>query len=152
MDSLQFLLKDVRQDITENHLQLKAITQDISACTGPVSELHSLNSAGRSKIAALRKLIDKFSDVILEREQLASSMDAFKKANLKAMLAIEKGSKDELLKYSKEDELRRRNNKSKENMVQMSTNVTDQLLNISKQLADTTKQVFEFLFSSNYVL
>ncbi|ENN74932.1 vesicle transport protein SEC20 [Dendroctonus ponderosae] len=153
MHSLQFLLKDVRQGITENHLQLKAIIQDIGACNGSLSELQNLNSAGRSKIAVLRKLINEFGDtvkehkdsvllkeVILERDQLASSMDAFKKANLKSMLAIEKSSKEELMKNSKENELRQRHKRGKESMVKMSSKVTDQLLNISKQLASTTQQ------------
>lgn len=153
MDSVQFVLKPVRQDITENHLQLKAIIQDINACTGPLLELQSLNSAGRAKISTLRKLIDKFGDiakehrdqellkeVVLDREQLASTMDAFKNANLKSMLAIEKGTKEELLKHSKETEVRQRQKRDKESMVKMSSNVTDQLLNISRQLAETTKQ------------
>jgi len=152
-NSLRFLLKNVRQDITENQLELKAIIQDINACMGPLSELQNLNSKGRSKIAGLRKLIDNFGDtvkehrdrellkeVILEREQLASSMDAFKKANLKSMVAIERCSKEELLKHSKESEIRKRQKRDKESMVKMSSNVTDQLLNISKQLADTTNQ------------
>ncbi|XP_066149412.1 vesicle transport protein SEC20 [Euwallacea fornicatus] len=153
MNSLQFLLKNVRRDITENHLQLKAIIQDINACPGPLFELQNLNSAGRSKIATLRKLIDEFGDtvkehrneellreVILEREQLSESMDAFKKANLKAMIVIEQYSKEELLRYSKDNEARQRQNRDKESMVKMSANVTDQLLNISKQLANTTHQ------------
>lgn len=154
MNSLLFLLKNVRQDITENHLQLKAIIQDINSCTGPLSELKNLNSAGRAKIATLRKLMDEFGDtvkehrdqqllkeVILEREQLASSMDAFKKANLKAMLAIEKQSKEELLKNAKENEVRQRQKRDKESMVKTSSKVTEQLLNISKHLANTTHQV-----------
>ncbi|XP_030749900.1 vesicle transport protein SEC20 [Sitophilus oryzae] len=153
MESVQFVLKTIRQDITENHLQLKANIQDINACTGPLSELHGLNSAGRSKISTLRKLIDKFGDiakehrdgellkeVVLQREQLASTMDAFKKANLKSMLAIEKGMKEELLKPDKETEVRQRQKRDNETMVKMSSNVTDQLLNISRQLAETTKQ------------
>ncbi|KAJ8984830.1 hypothetical protein NQ317_013029 [Molorchus minor] len=103
MDSTQDILNTIRQEVTENNLQLKAIIQDINCCVGPLVELHGLNSAGRSKISALRKFIDRFGDiakenkdpellkeVVLQREQLASTMDSFKKANLKSMLAIEK--------------------------------------------------------------
>lgn len=68
-------------------------------------------------------------------------MDAFKKANLKSMLAIEKSTKEELFKPKNENEVRQRNKRDKEAMVKMSSNVTDQLLNISRQLAETTKQV-----------
>lgn len=59
--------------------------QDINACEGPLSELHDLNSAGRTKIANIRKQIDKLGDlakenkdpallkeVVLQREQLSS--------------------------------------------------------------------------------
>lgn len=58
--------------------------QDINACVGPLSELQNLNSAGRSKISALRRYIDRFGDiaketkdakllkeVVLQREQLS---------------------------------------------------------------------------------
>ncbi|KAG5886068.1 hypothetical protein JTB14_018927 [Gonioctena quinquepunctata] len=154
MDSSEFLLNPLRQNITENNLHLRALIQDINACAGPLVELHALNSAGRSKISTLRKLLDKFGDVskenndsellkevALQREQLASSMDAFKKANMRAMLSIEKGAKEELLKPSKEENVvRQRNKGDKESLVKMSSNVTDQLLSISKQLAETTQR------------
>lgn len=61
------------------------VLQDINACVGPLSELHNLNSAGRNKIANIRKQIDKLGDiakenkdkdllkeVVLQREQLSS--------------------------------------------------------------------------------
>ncbi|KAJ8913623.1 hypothetical protein NQ315_013445 [Exocentrus adspersus] len=154
MDSSQYILTTLRQDITENNLQLKAIIQDINACAGPLAELHALNSAGRSKISALRKFIDKYGDiakeskdpellkeVVLQREQLASTMDAFKKANLKSMLAIEKGAKEELLKPTNgENVLRQRQKRDKESMAKASSSITDQLLSISRQLADTTQR------------
>lgn len=68
-------------------------------------------------------------------------MDAFKKANISAMLAIEKGAQEELLKPKTEETvLRQRQKRDKENLVKMSSNVTEQLLSISRQLADTTKR------------
>ncbi|CAH1374700.1 hypothetical protein MTP99_016023 [Tenebrio molitor] len=154
MDSTDYILETLRKDITEHNLQIKAIIQDINACVGPLSELHGLNSAGRSKISALRKFIDKFGDIAKERknsqflkdvvsyrEQLASTMDAFKKANIKSMLAIEKGVQDELMRPKNEETiLRQRQKRDKENLVKMSSNITEQLLSISRQLADTTKR------------
>ncbi|XP_019879753.1 vesicle transport protein SEC20 [Aethina tumida] len=154
MDSSQFILSTLRQDITEHDLQLKALIQDITACAGPLSELHVLNGAGRSKISALRKFIDKFGDiakenrdvvllkeVVLYREQLASNMDAFKKANIKSMLAIEKGIKEELMKpVNEETALRQRQKRDKESIAKLSSNVTEQLLSISRQLAETTQR------------
>lgn len=75
------------------------------------------------------------------KKHVFSSMDAFKKANLKAMLTIEKQSKEELLKNVKENEVRQRQKRDKESMVKTSSKVTEQLLNISKHLANTTHQV-----------
>ncbi|XP_044262725.1 vesicle transport protein SEC20 [Tribolium madens] len=154
MDSSDYVLETLRKDITEHNLQIRAIIQDINACVGPLAELQGLNSAGRSKISALRKFIDKFGDIAKERknstflkdvvsyrEQLASTMEAFKKANINAMLAIEKGAQEELLKPKTEEMvLRQRQKRDKENLVKMSSNVTEQLLSISRQLADTTKR------------
>ncbi|KAI4461218.1 bnip1-related [Holotrichia oblita] len=159
MDSTQYILKSLRQDITQNHLQLKALIQDINACAGPIAELHSLNSAGRSKISALRKFIDNFGDiakenkdtellkeVVCQREQLKKSMDDFKKANIKSMLTIEKNMKEELMKsVNEETNLRQRQKRDKESMVKVSSSITDQLLSISRLLADTTKRSAETL-------
>ncbi|KAJ3642277.1 hypothetical protein Zmor_025078 [Zophobas morio] len=154
MDSSDYILETLRKDITEHDLQIKAIIQDINSCVGPLAELHGLNSAGRSKISALRKFIDRFGDIAKERknptflkdlmfyrEQLSSTMDAFKKANIKSMLAIEKGAKEELMKQKNEETvLRQRQKRDKENVAKMSSNITEQLLSISRQLADTTKR------------
>ncbi|KAK4875271.1 hypothetical protein RN001_011693 [Aquatica leii] len=154
MDSTKYALNTLRQDITVHNLQLKAIIQDINGFTGLLPELQNLNSSGRSKISAIRKYIDKFGDiakeskdaeliqeVVSQREQLASSMDAFKKANIKAMLTLEKSNKEDLL-IMKDPEtlLKQRQKRNKENLVKISSSVTDQLLSISRQLADTTKR------------
>ncbi|CAH2001089.1 unnamed protein product [Acanthoscelides obtectus] len=129
--------------------------QDISSCTGPLPALNALNSVGRSKISSLRKSIDRFSDVAkdikdnellkelaLQKEQLASTMDTFKKVNLKAMLFIENAAKEELLRPTKPTELRQRqvNARDKASLAKTSSNVTDQLLNISRTLAETTQR------------
>lgn len=68
-------------------------------------------------------------------------MDAFKKANIKSMLAIEKGAKEELLKPANDEMvLKHRQKRDKEGLVKMNSSITDQLLSISRQLADTTKR------------
>lgn len=66
-------------------------------------------------------------------------MDHFKKANVKSMLAFEKTSKEELLKSTTDEgSVRNRKNRDKQSMANMSSQVTDQLLSISRQLAETT--------------
>lgn len=68
-------------------------------------------------------------------------MDAFKRANIKSMLAIEKGAKEELLKPANDGTvLKHRQKRDKEGLVKMNSSITDQLLSISRQLADTTKR------------
>lgn len=68
-------------------------------------------------------------------------MDSFKKANIKSMLAIEKNTIDDLMKpHSEETVLRNRQKRDKESLVKMNSSVTDQLLSISRQLANTTKR------------
>lgn len=70
-----------------------------------------------------------------------SIMDAFKKANIKSMLAIEQETKKELLKPSSDEMvLKQRQKRDKESLVKMNSSITDQLLSISRQLADTTKR------------
>lgn len=69
------------------------------------------------------------------------SMDDFKKANIKSMLAIEKSNKEELLRpVNDEQALKHRQKRDKSGMVKMTSSVTDQLLSISRQLAETTKR------------
>lgn len=69
-------------------------------------------------------------------------MEAFRNANIKSMLAIEKANKESLLKKTTDDEttLRQRQKRDKTGLVKMSTSMTDQLLSISRQLADTTQR------------
>nr|CAH7738294.1 unnamed protein product [Callosobruchus chinensis] len=150
MDTSQFLLSTLRKDITENNLQLKALIVDINNCTGPLLALNALNSAGRSKVASIRKSIDRLSDIAkdtrdnelmkelaLQKEQLASTLDTFKKANLKAMMSIENAAKEELMKSTaKPTALRQRqaHTRDKETLAKTSSNVTDQLRNISSAL------------------
>lgn len=68
-------------------------------------------------------------------------MDDFKKANIKSMLAIEKSNKEELLRPANEErELKKRHIRDKSSMAKMTSSVTDQLLSISRQLAETTKR------------
>ncbi|XP_018329564.1 vesicle transport protein SEC20 [Agrilus planipennis] len=154
MESKQFLLASLRKEITEYHLQIKALIQDINACACSLAQLQNLNSEGRSKISVLRKKIDSFGDlakeskdsqllkeIVLQRELLSSTMESFKKANIKAMLAIEKSNKEELLKSKDEQTaIRNRQKPDKKNLAKMSSSVTDQLLSISRQLAETTKR------------
>lgn len=68
-------------------------------------------------------------------------MEAFKKANIKSMLVIEQSNKEELLKLpNAETALRQRQKRDKESLAKMNSRITDQLMSISRQLAETTQR------------
>ncbi|PNF24603.1 Vesicle transport protein SEC20, partial [Cryptotermes secundus] len=157
--------------------------QDINTCPGPLEVLNELNREGRSKIGTLRSKINQLEilakeevketertkllkEVESHRDQLASTVGAFRKANIMCMLAIQKSNKEELLDQGSEEAVLRhrvyffilllvisftnkhyfipmpkyRQRKDKEGLVKMSSDVTEQLLSISRHLAETTQR------------
>ncbi|XP_067007030.2 vesicle transport protein SEC20 [Anabrus simplex] len=153
-----YLIGTVRQEIVNHNLLVKALIQNIQQCPGPREVLNELNSEGRAKIAALRKHIEQLERLAKEqekemtktellkeveshRQQLTSTLGAFRKANLLCILNIEKANKEELFDDGVEEtKLRHRKRKDKEGLVKMSGDVTEQLLSISRQLAATTQR------------
>ncbi|KAK3921336.1 Vesicle transport protein SEC20 [Frankliniella fusca] len=156
----------IQQAIVTHNLQVKALIQDISHVSGPMDLLNEMNAEGREKLAKLRKYIDQYEWIVREtddtvakqqlskeveshRQQYTSSLAAFRHANISAMLRIEKAAKTELLNYSETNDAVEdpgvRHRKDKVGLAKMSTNVTDQLLSISRNLADTTQRSAETL-------
>jgi protein transport protein SEC20 len=128
------------------HLSL----QDIHAYRGSIQELETLNEAGRAEIAKLRKCIEKLDDwardehdpqlskdVDSHREQFSRTLQAFRKANISTMLEIEKSDRGELFTMTPDAELRQRH---KTSLISQQKSVTERMLNISKNLADTTQK------------
>lgn len=85
--------------------------------------MEALNEAGRAKLAALRKNIDRLNDwardtgdpglskeVDTQREQFSKVLQAFRKANVATMLEIEKANREELMAITGETDLRQRHN------------------------------------------
>ncbi|KAJ9594401.1 hypothetical protein L9F63_014191 [Diploptera punctata] len=158
MSESNHLIDVLRQEIVNHNLLVKALIQDISTCPGPLEVLNELNSEGRSKISALRKHIEELENLAKEHEreperilllkeveshrnQLSSTLKAFRKANVSCMFYIDKSSRGELLNEENEkNALRHRQKRDKESLVKASSNVTEQLLSISRHLADTTQR------------
>ncbi|XP_055610103.1 vesicle transport protein SEC20 [Uranotaenia lowii] len=159
MESQKYTLSSIRQDIVDNNLHVKAIVQDILAFRGTIAELDTLNEAGRGKLAALRKCIERLDDwardegdqnvykeVDQHREQFTKTLQAFRKANISTMLEIEKLAKDELFALSPDNELRQRHpggGPSKGNrstLLSQQESVTDRMRSISQQLSETTQK------------
>ncbi|GFG40873.1 hypothetical protein Cfor_08903 [Coptotermes formosanus] len=155
MDNMQ--VTSVRQEIVNFNLRIKALIQDIYTCQGPLEVLNELNREGRIKIANLRKQIEQLeilakeqvkgtertkllAEVESHRQQLTSTYGAFRKANITCMLTIEKVNNKELFHdESEEATVRHRQRKDKEGLVKMSSDVTEQLLSISRHLAETSQ-------------
>uniref|UniRef100_A0A182KH60 Sec20 C-terminal domain-containing protein n=1 Tax=Anopheles christyi TaxID=43041 RepID=A0A182KH60_9DIPT len=156
----------IRQEILDNNLRAKAIIMDISNFRGTLRELETLNEAGRDKLAALRKCIDrmdvlardemdnKLSDEVeTNREQYARTLQAFRKANINTMLEIEKANKEELFALRPEaSDVRQRkvgggpgggpgtSKTQRSSLLFQQESVTDRMISISKQLHDTTQK------------
>lgn len=131
--------------------------QDIQQCTGPLELLIELNAEGRAKIAALKTSIDKLASVA-EREpsekkktdlltqvdtykqQLNTSLAAFRKANVVSVCVIDKLAKEELLSMPEEKQAAVRRKRDKQSLANTSNQLSDKLLSISRHLAETTQR------------
>ncbi|XP_063236628.1 vesicle transport protein SEC20 [Bacillus rossius redtenbacheri] len=153
-----YVLNHIRREIVNVNLLVKALIQDINHCCGPRELLNELNSEGRAKLATLRQHINQLEALardedkpsaraaLLEeveghRQQLTSSYAAFRKANVACLLSLDRADKEELLDAAGEEvALRHRQRRDKEGLVKASSSVTDQLLSISKNLAETAQR------------
>ncbi|KAG8224246.1 hypothetical protein J437_LFUL001625 [Ladona fulva] len=154
----------VRQEIVSLNLQIKALIQDIKACQGPTEVLNELNAEIRAKLDSLRSRLDEFELIAKEkdketekiellkqlnshRQQLTRvgfykvivTLKEFRKANIACQLEIEKKNKELLFEGSSGSAVTRRV-KDKENLTKYSSEVTENLLSISRHLAETTQR------------
>ncbi|XP_077297032.1 vesicle transport protein Sec20 [Arctopsyche grandis] len=151
----------LRQNLVQHDLQMKALIQDILVCKRSMTELNHLNTLGRTKLAELRKDIESLdqlakdhcsvklmSEAESHRLQLSNSLQAFKNANITSAFAIQKVQTEELFNTNTSDpEVRQRKKTDKSSLIKLSSGVTDQLLSISRQLAETTQRSAETLDS-----
>lgn len=157
MDTENYTIELTRQDIVNNQLQVTALIQDIQQCIGPLELLHELNAEGREKIATLKSSIDalaaladteitekKKTDLLLEveqyKEQLHTSLAAFRKANVVSAFVIGKLAREDLLLMSEEQQNALRKRRDKQSIANASNHLSDKLLSISRHLAETTQR------------
>ncbi|XP_013190017.1 vesicle transport protein SEC20 [Amyelois transitella] len=138
------------------HFQIRAIMQDILECRESMEALNALNEKGRTRINQLRdelELLELYSkdcgdpkyvvELESQRHQLAGLLKEFKEANISSIFAIEKAQREELMKPAETEEAGVRNRRKKvdrDGLLKMSSGVTEQLLSISRHLADTTQR------------
>ncbi|ALC46074.1 CG2023 [Drosophila busckii] len=157
MDKDKFTLQTIRQDLIDNNLQAKAIIQDILNSRGSLAELEELNEAGRGKLSAIRKNIERLDnwardmcdanllkDVDTHRDEFSKTLQAFRKANVSTMLEIEKANREELMAITGESELRQRTTRgtrhNRGSVVSQENDVTEKMLAISRHLSETTQK------------
>ncbi|KAG7307093.1 hypothetical protein JYU34_007229 [Plutella xylostella] len=143
------------KNLAKYHFEIKAVIQDILECRESMEALNELNEKGRAKISQLRDEIENLElyardiekdeyivKVESERYQLASTLKQFKNANMRSLFAIEKAQRDDLLrqKEGEDSTLRNRKKVDRDGLLKMSSGVTEQLLSISRQLADTAQR------------
>ncbi|KAL4714082.1 hypothetical protein ACJJTC_008436 [Scirpophaga incertulas] len=142
--------------LAKYHFHVKAIIQDILECRDSMESLNELNEKGRVMINQLRDELESLElygrdsgdttyiiELESQRHLLAGLLKEFKQANISTMFAIEKAQREELLKPTEADDSgvkQRKKKLDRDGMLKMSTGVTEQLLSISRQLADTTQR------------
>ncbi|EZA57773.1 hypothetical protein DMN91_002827 [Ooceraea biroi] len=157
MDPGKYVADLIRQDVVKHQLQVNALIQDIQQCSGPLELLDELNADGRGKIATLKSSIeqlasiaetepneDKKSELLAAvdsyKKQLNSSLVAFRKANIVSACAIDKLARENLFSMPEDQQNALRKRRDKQSLANTSSKVTDKLLSIARQLADTTQR------------
>ncbi|XP_074468302.1 vesicle transport protein SEC20 isoform X2 [Sebastes fasciatus] len=144
------------QEIIKYDLEIKALVQDIRDCSGPQSTLMEFNSHVKEKFNQLRLRIQDLEQMAREqdretdrlaiqaetesqRRQMLSNQTAWRKANLACKLAIDNTEKDELLRRVENPSIRQRK-ATKESLVETSGNITENLMSMSRMMAEQVKQ------------
>lgn len=119
--------------------------------------LDEFNAEGRTKIAILKNFIEqlasiaetesnekKKTELLLAvdsyKEQLNTSLAAFRKANVVSACVIDKLARENLFSMSEEQQNAFRKRHGKQSLTNASSQVTDKLLSISRHLAETTQR------------
>ena len=144
-------------ELTKNAVDIRQIIQDFPLCS-TFREIDDQNALVRAEMEVMRSNISKLELIAMEmldmeqsqmvtsqveshREQLASCQRQFRLSNVKAMTALETQSSKDLFKSANEaGRAGLRNRKDKEQMVAEHGSITNNLMAISRQLAETVEK------------
>jgi len=146
----------INTELTKNAVEIRQMIQDFPLCS-TFKEIDEQNALVRSQMEVMRGNLGRLEVLAREtldlatshrlldtverhREQLTACQRQFRLANVKAMTALETQSSRELFKGSTENKEGLRQRRDKEQMVSDYSNVTNNLLAISRQLADTVER------------
>ncbi|KAK2149544.1 hypothetical protein LSH36_447g02029 [Paralvinella palmiformis] len=147
-------VKICQQDIIRLDLEIKALIQDTRKCTQSTELLQDLNQSIQKKLLDLKKCIKDLERLAREQEretdtigilrevenhkkQLSSVQVELRRAYVASQLAIEKYNREQL--YAGTSTFKK-SISSKEQAAQAATNVTEQLMTISRRMAAQVKQ------------
>ncbi|XP_030595232.1 vesicle transport protein SEC20 [Archocentrus centrarchus] len=150
------------QEILKYDLEIKALIQDITECTGPQSKLTELNGEVKKNFHSLRLRIQDLEQMAMEqdkesdkqalmtqverhRKQMLSNQTAWRKANLSSKLTIDNMEKQALLNGA--DESVRQRKMTKEGLAQTASDITENLMSISRMMAQRVQQSEETITS-----
>nr|XP_046262387.1 vesicle transport protein SEC20 [Scatophagus argus] len=150
------------QEILKYDLEIKALIQDISECTGPQSKLTELNTEVKKSFHNLRLRIQDFEQLAKEqdkesdkqamigqveghRKQMLSNQTAWRKANLTSKLSIDNMEKQALLNGT--NSAVRQRKMTKESLAQTASDITENLMSISRMMAQQVQQSEETMTS-----
>lgn len=143
------------QEILKYDLEIKALIQDISECTGPQSKLTELNGEVKKNFLSLRLRIQDLEQMAMEqdkesdkqalmtqveghRKQMLSNQTTWRKANLASKLTVDNMEKQALLNGA-DDSVRQRK-MTKEGLAQTTSDITENLMSISRMMAQQVQQ------------
>ncbi|XP_032383642.1 vesicle transport protein SEC20 [Etheostoma spectabile] len=150
------------QEILKYDLEIKALIQDINECTGPQSKLTELNTNVKKSFHNLRLRIQDFEQMAMEqdkesdkqalisqveghRKQMLSNQTGWRKANLASKLSVDNMEKQALLNGA--DSAVRQRKMTKEGLAQTSSDITENLMSISRMMAQRVQQSEETMTS-----
>ncbi|XP_061092414.1 vesicle transport protein SEC20-like isoform X1 [Conger conger] len=159
--SLDVHVRICRQEIIKFDLEIKALIQDIGECRGPQSELTDLNATLKEKFRHLRSRIQDLEQIAREqdkecdkraimgeveghRRQMLSDQTSWRKANLACKLSIDSQEKEALV-HGGGPSVRRK--MTRESLVQTSSDITENLMSISRMMSQQVQQSEETMSS-----
>uniref|UniRef100_A0A3P8SYA9 BCL2 interacting protein 1 n=1 Tax=Amphiprion percula TaxID=161767 RepID=A0A3P8SYA9_AMPPE len=115
------------QEILKYDLEIKALIQDIIECTGPQSKLTEMNADVKKSFHNLRQRIQDFEQMALEQDR---------ESDKQALLSLVEGHRKQMSRKM-----------TKEGLAQTTSDITENLMNISRMMAQQVQQSEESITS-----
>ncbi|XP_028271555.1 vesicle transport protein SEC20 [Parambassis ranga] len=162
MASADVHVRICEQEILKYDLEIKALIQDITECSGPQSKLTEINTAVKKSFHNLRSRIQDLEQMAMEQDkesdkqtlmsqveghkkQMLSNQTVWRKANLASKMCIDNMEKQALLDGP--DSAVRQRKMTKESLAQTTSDITENLMSISRMMAQQVQQSEETITS-----